>query len=167
MSTTVTSISAAIAGTVAAVAAATALGVGRRPEILHRRPDLGRARHAGCLGHEAARDRSDGRPRVQHRRPAARSSRPARAKNINTVDEVPDSSWFTNRAGHRPLTPEDVANGPGHERTARRRAPGRSRRRRATASRPASRSRMPTASAGSSSSIRQAIARWRRAPKSR
>src|SRR5688500_9433695 len=27
-----------------------------------------------------------------------------RAVNINTVDEVPDSSWFTNRAGRRPMT---------------------------------------------------------------
>lgn len=35
-----------------------------------------------------------------------------RAKNLNTVDEVPDSSWFTNRAGRRPLTPADVATGP-------------------------------------------------------
>src|SRR4051812_39147031 len=30
---------------------------------------------------------------------------PVRAKNLNTVDEVPDSSWFTNRAGHIALTP--------------------------------------------------------------
>lgn len=35
-----------------------------------------------------------------------------RAKNVNTIDEVPDSSWFTNRAGFRPLTPEEVAKGP-------------------------------------------------------
>ncbi|HZI79459.1 MAG TPA: hypothetical protein VFD69_08095 [Vicinamibacterales bacterium] len=35
-----------------------------------------------------------------------------RAGNLNTVDEVPDSSWFTNRAGARPLTALDVANGP-------------------------------------------------------
>ncbi len=35
-----------------------------------------------------------------------------RAMNLNSVDEVPDSSWFTNRAGRRDLTPEDVANGP-------------------------------------------------------
>jgi len=38
-----------------------------------------------------------------------------RAKNVNTVDEVPDSSWFTNRIGRRSgpaLTPEDVAKGP-------------------------------------------------------
>ena len=25
-----------------------------------------------------------------------------RAKNLNTIDEVPDSSWFTNRIGTRP-----------------------------------------------------------------
>jgi len=36
----------------------------------------------------------------------------ARAKNVNTVDEVPDSSWYTNRAGARPLTPADVFRGP-------------------------------------------------------
>jgi hypothetical protein len=35
-----------------------------------------------------------------------------RAGNVNTVDEVPDSSWFTNRAGRRPLTPEEVLRGP-------------------------------------------------------
>jgi len=35
-----------------------------------------------------------------------------RAQNVNTVDEVPDSSWFTNRAGARPLTPEEVFIGP-------------------------------------------------------
>jgi len=45
---------------------------------------------------------------------------PGRAGNINTVDEVPDSSWYTNRLGSgtdmrhpvRPLTPRDVAIGP-------------------------------------------------------
>src|SRR5439155_15338490 len=36
----------------------------------------------------------------------------SRAKNVNTVDEVPDSSWFTNRVGRRTLTPEDIAAGP-------------------------------------------------------
>src|SRR5262249_25436425 len=35
-----------------------------------------------------------------------------RAGNVNTIDEVPDSSWYTNRAGRRMLTPEDVATGP-------------------------------------------------------
>ena len=37
---------------------------------------------------------------------------PTRAKNLNTVDEVADSSWFTNRAGRRRLTPEEVFRGP-------------------------------------------------------
>ena len=35
-----------------------------------------------------------------------------RAQNVNTIDEVPDSSWFTNRIGHQPLTPSDIARGP-------------------------------------------------------
>jgi hypothetical protein len=36
-----------------------------------------------------------------------------RAQSINTIDEVPDSSWFTNRIlGGKPMTVEDVATGP-------------------------------------------------------
>ncbi len=35
-----------------------------------------------------------------------------RAANVNTVDEVPNSSWFTNRLGHRPMSPEEIAKGP-------------------------------------------------------
>ena len=35
-----------------------------------------------------------------------------RAGNINTIDEVPDSSWFTNRIGAQPLTAEQIARGP-------------------------------------------------------
>jgi hypothetical protein len=38
--------------------------------------------------------------------------KPVRARNVNTIDEVPDSSWFTNRVGRLPLTAEDVAKGP-------------------------------------------------------
>jgi hypothetical protein len=34
-----------------------------------------------------------------------------RAQNVNTVDEVPDSAWFTNRAGRRPLTVDEVVLG--------------------------------------------------------
>jgi hypothetical protein len=34
-----------------------------------------------------------------------------RAKNINTIDEVPDSSWFTNRVGSRPVTIEELVRG--------------------------------------------------------
>ncbi len=35
-----------------------------------------------------------------------------RAQNLNTVDEVPDSSWFTNRIGARSLTIDEVVRGP-------------------------------------------------------
>jgi hypothetical protein len=35
-----------------------------------------------------------------------------RARNVNTIDEVPDSSWFTNRIGTRPVTAEEIARGP-------------------------------------------------------
>jgi hypothetical protein len=38
--------------------------------------------------------------------------RPVRAQNVNSVDEVPDSSWFTNRVGRLRLSAADVANGP-------------------------------------------------------
>ena len=35
-----------------------------------------------------------------------------RAKNINTIDEVPDSSWFTNRVGTRAITNDELVRGP-------------------------------------------------------
>jgi hypothetical protein len=35
-----------------------------------------------------------------------------RALNVNTLDEVPDSSWWTNRILTRPMTAEEVARGP-------------------------------------------------------
>lgn len=41
----------------------------------------------------------------------ARSRGPA--LNANTLGEVPDSSWFTNRIGIRPMTIEEVVKGPG------------------------------------------------------
>jgi hypothetical protein len=34
-----------------------------------------------------------------------------RAKNINTIDEVPDSSWFTNRIGATTITTEQITRG--------------------------------------------------------
>lgn len=36
----------------------------------------------------------------------------APARNVNCLDEVPNSSWFTNRIGLYPLTPDEAANGP-------------------------------------------------------
>src|SRR5262245_13291748 len=35
-----------------------------------------------------------------------------RAQNVNTIDEVPDSSWFTNRIGTRALTIDEIVRGP-------------------------------------------------------
>jgi hypothetical protein len=37
---------------------------------------------------------------------------PRRAGNVNSLDEVPDSTWFTNRIGTGRLTAEDVRRGP-------------------------------------------------------
>jgi hypothetical protein len=44
-----------------------------------------------------------------------RSPRPGTirpAQNVNTLGEVPDSSWFTNRIGERPMSLEEIARGP-------------------------------------------------------
>jgi len=35
------------------------------------------------------------------------------AANVNALDEVPNSSWFTNRIGLFAMTPEEIAGGPG------------------------------------------------------
>ena len=35
-----------------------------------------------------------------------------RAEDVNTIDEVPDSNWFTNRAGTRPITADELFRGP-------------------------------------------------------
>ncbi|MBL8136531.1 MAG: hypothetical protein JNL48_07915 [Acidobacteria bacterium] len=43
-------------------------------------------------------------------KPGDRTSQ--RAVNVNTADEVPDSSWFTNRLGRRALTVDDYVRGP-------------------------------------------------------
>ena len=36
------------------------------------------------------------------------------ALNVNTLGEVPDSSWFTNRLGRHEMTIEDIVRGPNH-----------------------------------------------------
>src|SRR5688500_20360351 len=37
---------------------------------------------------------------------------PVRAVNVNTADEVPDSSWFTNRIGVREMPIAEILRGP-------------------------------------------------------
>ena len=44
------------------------------------------------------------------RKPGER--RDVRALNVNTVDEVPDSSWFTNRIGRTEMSAADIVRGP-------------------------------------------------------
>jgi hypothetical protein len=39
---------------------------------------------------------------------ASKPPQNVRARNVNTIDEVPDSSWFTNRIGLYPLTTSDI-----------------------------------------------------------
>jgi hypothetical protein len=38
--------------------------------------------------------------------------RPLPAVNVNTLGDVPDSSWFTNRIGARPMSLEEIVRGP-------------------------------------------------------
>ena len=42
---------------------------------------------------------------------AGRAPSNVRAGNLNTIDEVPDSSWFTNRIGSKPMNAERLARG--------------------------------------------------------
>ena len=75
------------------------------PRFYPRRPDCARARIAGCVGRAAPYEigrsvRDDAQPVRHGRLQAVGSAR----ENVNTIDEVPDSSWFTNRIGTRPLT---------------------------------------------------------------
>jgi len=35
-----------------------------------------------------------------------------RARGVNALDDVPDSTWFTNRIGVRDMSPEEIASGP-------------------------------------------------------
>ena len=109
--TTMNRISAAILGTAAAVAATTMLGSAAVPKFFTDDPPW---------IERDTQDASGMKPLELDLMVDLASSiaggmnvpAPGRAKNVNSVDEVPDSSWFTNRAGHRRLTPEDVAKGP-------------------------------------------------------
>jgi len=41
-----------------------------------------------------------------------RLERHRRALGVNSLDEVPDSTWFTNRIGKREMTPDEIRRGP-------------------------------------------------------
>ena len=104
---------------------------------------------ATCANRRSAIRTTSSRTRSSSRATARR----VRALNINTIDEVPDSSWFTNRAGAQPLSADEVRRGPDTDQRPGARASGPWSRARATASPLASPSATAPASRGSSSSI--------------
>ena len=65
-------------------------------------------------------------PRTCSARPGDPGARRPRAGNVNTIDEVPDSSWFTNRILARPVSHRGSVARSADGRRARRRARGRS-----------------------------------------
>lgn len=87
-----------------------------------------------------------------------------RALNVNSVDEVPDSSWYTNRIGRRAMTDDEIVRGPDTGSVPP--VPGRSSPPKPRASVPGSRSATAPARSTSSSSIRRQTLKWRAAPRS-
>jgi len=55
---------------------------------------------------------SDGYDLVENSILGAGDRADTRAVNVNTIDEVPDSSWFTNRLGHETSSIADLIKGP-------------------------------------------------------
>ena len=55
---------------------------------------------------------SNGYDFVEHTFLGPGDKRDIRALNVNSVDELPDSSWFTNRIGRRAMTVDEIARGP-------------------------------------------------------
>jgi hypothetical protein len=55
---------------------------------------------------------SNGYDFVEHTFMNVGERRNAKAMNVNTLDEVPDSSWFTNRIGRRDMPIEEMVRGP-------------------------------------------------------
>ena len=87
---------------------------GRPAPVLLGRSPAARAGQPGCLRRSAVGHRSVLRPHLQPVRHAAQGAggRPRR-RTSTPIDEVPDSSWFTNRIGSsRPLTNDELIKGP-------------------------------------------------------
>jgi len=60
---------------------------------------------------------SNGYDFVEHTFLDPGDTRDIRAVNVNTIDEVPDSSWFTNRIGRREMTVAEIVRGPNQRET--------------------------------------------------
>ena len=60
-------------------------------------------------------DRQPTKEEIRKARKSGQDIKPVPAQSANTLGEVPDSPWFTNRIGSRPMSVEDVLRGPGNE----------------------------------------------------
>ena len=90
--------------------AARARGPGRRTALLLGRSGVARRRHARHPAGRRIRPLEELRVRARDLRRDGEVARPA--LNVNTLDEVPDSSWFTNRLGRRDMTIDEIVRGP-------------------------------------------------------
>ena len=94
----------------AAVALTTVAGSGRKfydDDPLGREPETQDASGVAARDIELLYDL----PYNLFARPGGSTTR-VRAQNVNTIDEVPDSSWFTNRILARPITIAELLRGP-------------------------------------------------------
>ena len=84
-----------------------------RAKFYPRRPHRAQAGIAGCRG-RAARYEIESLYDMMYNLFVTAGYTPSgtRARNLNTIDEVPDSSWFTNRIGSRRITTGEIASGP-------------------------------------------------------
>ncbi len=60
-------------------------------------------------------ERQPTKQEIRKARKSGQDIKPVPAQSANTLGEVPDSPWFTNRIGSRPMSVEDVLRGPGNE----------------------------------------------------
>lgn len=106
----------ALAAIVAAAAAATAQGPSRRAPKFYSDDPIARVPDTQDASKVAPREISLYYDAIINLfgRPGRREV--ARAASVNTIDEVPDSAWFTSRAGARALTADEVRRGPDDDR---------------------------------------------------
>ena len=60
-------------------------------------------------------DRQPTKKQIRKGRQSGKEIKLIPARSANTLGEVPDSSWFTNRIGSHPMSVEDVLRGPGDD----------------------------------------------------
>ena len=83
------------------------------PTLLPGRSDRARRRHVARRVEGRADRRFEClRLRREHVRETRASVTTFARSNVNTIDEVPDSSWFVNRIGQRTLSTAELVRGP-------------------------------------------------------